>query len=433
MYSELLAWKSRKQRKPLILQGARQVGKTFIIKEFGQNEYERVAYFNFEEDPGLMEFFEGSLDPFSIIEKLSIASGTKITPEETLIILDEIQEAPAALTSLKYFCESASEYHIIASGSLLGILLGQERSFPVGKVNILHLYPLSFLEFLSGIGKPLLREMIQNKNDFTKLDNKFHQELLSDLKMFMFIGGMPEAVNQYRESRDLDLVRQVLQEILQGYESDFAKHTSKTEAIKLSQVWKTIPGQLAKENKKFMFSDVKKHAQARDYNEAIEWLLKCGFIHKSYRVHVPELPLSSYIEENVFKLFRLDTGLLAAMFNISAKTIVEGNDLFSRYNGAFTENYIAQELIKNGFSQLYYWTSGNKAEIDFLLPYQEHVYPLEVKSGFNARSKSLRIYYDKYQPDFISRTSLLNFAKTNEYRDYPLYAVAMFPMEEYSI
>ena len=430
IYDKLLSWKVSENRKPLVLQGARQVGKTYIIKEFGSKEYSNVAYFNFEEDKGLVAFFDGVLDPLSIIEKLSIASESKINPNATLIIFDEIQEAPAALTSLKYFCELANEYHVIASGSLLGISLGQERSFPVGKVNILHLYPLSFIEFLSGIGKPLLAEMLENKNDFTNMDNKFHQELLNDLKMFMFIGGMPEAINVYNKSRDLDQVRQVHQEILLGYESDFAKHTSKAEAIKLRQVWDIVPSQLAKENKKFVFSEVKKHARPRDFNEAIEWLLKCGLVYKSYRVNMPELPLNGYIEENVFKLFCLDSGLLGAMLDLTAKTIVAGSKLFSRFNGAFTENYIAQELTKVGFAQLYYWTSGNMAEIDFLVPYQEHVYPLEVKSGFNPRSRSLSIYLSKYQPEFISRTSLLNFAKNNEYRDYPLYAISLFPLEE---
>ncbi|MFC1477959.1 ATP-binding protein [Candidatus Margulisiibacteriota bacterium] len=428
IYSQLLGWKKDEHRKPLILKGARQVGKTYILKEFGESEYEDVAYFNFEEDPHLKEFFSQSLSPDVILEKLSIARERIITPEETLIILDEIQESPEALTSLKYFHESAPEYHIIASGSLLGIKLGQDRSFPVGNVNMLFLYPFSFLEYLRGIGKSLIKDLIKEKQDFNAIDKKFHEELIDDLKKFLYIGGMPEVIKRYKEEGDLQAARNLQKEILEGYESDFAKHASKTEAIKISHIWKTIPSQLAKENKKFTFSEIQKHARPRDYNEAIEWLVSGGYIYKSYRVNIPNLPLDGYIEENVFKLFMMDTGLLCAMLDLTPKTIVEGNSLFAQYNGAVTENYIAQELIKNNFKNLYYWTSGSTAEVDFLVPYQERIYPLEVKSGKNAKAKSLQIYNKKYQPDFASRISPLNFNKVNELCDYPLYAISQFPI-----
>lgn len=427
IYNDLIVWKNSKQRKPLILKGARQVGKTYVLKKFGKNEYKNLVYFNFEEDSNLGDVFKGRISPLKIIEKLSIALEKKIQAEETLIIFDEIQESPEALTSLKYFCENNNEYHIIASGSLLGIRLGQKRSFPVGKVNILHLYPFSFGEYLDGIGKPFLRNLIKSKKDFKEIENKFHEEFIEALKMYFFIGGMPEAINIYNQDRDLTSVRRLQKEILQGYESDFAKHMSKPDAIKIRNIWHTIPSQLAKENKKFQFSNIKKNARLRDYNESIQWLLTTGYIYKSYRIKIPKLPLNAYSEENIFKLFLLDVGLLGAMLDLTQKTIIKGNKLFLWYNGAFTENFVAQELVSMGNNNLYYWTSESKAEVDFLLPYEENIYPLEVKSGLKIKAKSLKVYYEKYKPQVLSRTSLLNFKKSKKHNDYPLYAISLFP------
>lgn len=428
IYSKLVAWKSDKNRKPLLVKGARQVGKTYILKEFGNNEYQDLAYFNFEEDPNLKEFFSGKISPSQIIEKLSISREQKILPGETLIVFDEIQEAPQALTSLKYFHELNNEYHIIASGSLLGIKLGHGRSFPVGNVNMLHLYPFSFSEYLDGIGKSLHRKLIKNKKDFEKIDNKFHEELIHDVKMYFFIGGMPAAINQYNQDKDLNKVRRIQTEILQGYESDFAKHTSKFDAIKISNTWNAIPTQLAKENKKFKFSIIDKNARARDYNESIRWLETAGYIYKSYKIKTPSLPLKGYVEENVFKLFLLDVGLLGAMLDLSQKTIVEGAELFSRFNGAFTENFVAQELIATLNTSLYYWASNSTAEVDFVLPYDNDIFPLEVKGGRKMRAKSIKVYDEKYNPKILSRTSLINFNRKGRFCDYPIYAISLFPM-----
>lgn len=427
IYKNLLEWKNDTGRKPLILKGARQVGKTYILREFGKNEYQDLAYFNFEENPNLKELFKGILTPSNILEKLSIDFGRKILPEKTLIVFDEVQESPETLTSLKYFYELSNEYHIIASGSLLGIKLGQQRAFPVGKVNLLHLYPLSFGEYLDGIGKSMLNELINNKVDFNKIEKIYHDKLIEDLKMYLFIGGMPEPIKQYIQNGDLNKVRKIQKEILQGYAEDFTKHTSKPDAIKIINIWNTIPKQLAKENKKFTFSDLNKNARLRDYNEAIQWLISAGYIYKSYRIKIPNFPLKGYIEENIFKLFLLDVGLLGAMLDLTQKTIIEGNKLFLWYNGVFTENFVAQELIENGQSDLYYWVSKDTAEVDFIIPYKEDVFPLEVKAGSNTKAKSIKVYNEKYNPRFLSRTSQNNFNKAEKYCDYPLYAVSLFP------
>ena len=428
IYRQLLVWKNNPDHKPLILQGARQVGKTYILKEFGKAEYEDVAYFNFEQDPNLAEFFQGRIDPKSILEKLSVTREKKIHPRKTLIILDEIQESPDALTSLKYFQEQYNEYPIIASGSLLGISLGQNRSFPVGKVNLLHMYPLTFGEYLDGIDKKLLWGIIKEKKDLIPLDQKFHLELMDELKKYYFIGGMPEAISAYKKHADFLKVRQVHKEILKGYEQDFAKHTSKSEAVKISTIWKTIPLELAKENKTFNYSAIQKHARPRDYNESVEWLIKIGLVHKAYRIKTPKLPLTGYIEDNTFKLFILDTGLLGAMLDLSQKTLIDGNSLYSWYSGAFTENYVAQEFVARGMLPLFYWSSGSTAEVDFIISHNDEIWPLEVKAGTNTKAKSLLVYQQKYNPPTLSRASQLNLNKSDKYSDYPLYAVSIFPL-----
>jgi hypothetical protein len=427
IYKHLINWKSSDRRKPLILRGARQVGKTYILKEFGKNEYENVAYFNFEEDPGLNDFFKGRIQTEKIIEKLSIYLETKILPEKTLLIFDEVQSSPETLNSLKYFNEKANQYHIATAGSLLGIKIGQSAPFPVGKVNFMDLYPFSFGEYLDGLGKSQLRQFLQSKSSFDPIETSFHEELIDHLKMYYFIGGMPEAILQYKNDGDLNKVRVVQQEILTAYEMDFSKYASKSDAIKITNTWKAIPGQLAKENKKFRYSEISKHARARDYNEIIQWLVDAGLVYKCFNVTTPKLPLSGYREEQIFKLFLLDTGLLCAMLNISQKTIVEGNALFSEYNGAFIENYVAQELLGHGHKEIYYWTSNNRAEVDFIISYNERIYPLEVKSGMSTKNKSLRIYGEKYHPPALSRTNLRNFNRDHKINNYPLYAVSLFP------
>lgn len=427
IYNKLIEWKNSDRRKPLILQGARQVGKTYILKEFGNNEYERVAYFNFEEDRELNDFFKDKIVPEKIIEKLSIYSEKQILPEKTLIIFDEIQNSPETLTCLKYFNENANEYHIASAGSLLGIKVGQTAPFPIGKVNYLYLYPFSFGEFLDGIGKSLLRKLLQDNTSFSPIESAFHNDLIEHLRMYFFIGGMPEAILQYIKDKDLLRVRTVHNEILTGYKNDFSKHASVSDAIKITNTWNAIPGQLAKENKKFKFTEISKNTRAREYNEAITWLVDAGLVYKSFNIKVPKLPLSPYKEDNIFKLFLLDVGLLGAMLTLSQKTILKKNILFSEYNGAFTENYVAQELVVHYHKELFYWTSNNMAEVDFIISCNEQIYPLEVKSGMSTKKKSLKIYGEKYQSPVLSRTTLMNFNHKGKIKNYPLYAVSLFP------
>ena len=423
IYHNLLEWKKSSRRKPLILQGARQVGKTYSLKEFGKNEYSDIAYFNFEEDAALNDFFKGKISPKKIIEKLSIYLEKNILPETTLIIFDEIQNSPATLTSLKYFNEDANQYHIATAGSLLGIKVGQSAPFPVGKVNFLNLYPFSFGEYLDAIDKSRLRQLLRSITTFAPIEQVFHNELIEDLKMYYFIGGMPEAILQYKKDGDLKKIRTVQNEIITAYTMDFSKHATKSEAIKISNTWNSIPGQLAKENKKFKFSEISKNARARDYSESIQWLVDAGLVYQCFNIKTPKLPLSGYREDNIFKLYLVDTGLLGALLRLSPKTIVEGNQLFSEYNGAFTENYVAQELIANSHKELYYWSSGNTAEVDFIVPYDEQIFPLEVKAGISTKKKSLKIYGGKYNTAVLSRATLRNFKQDGKICNYPLYAV----------
>ncbi len=427
IYRNLIDWKKSDNRKPLILQGARQVGKTYILKEFGKNEYKDMAYFNFEEDPALAEFFKGKISPEKIIEKLSIYREKSILPEKTLIIFDEVQISPETLTSLKYFQEEAGQYHIAAAGSLLGIRIGRYTPFPVGKVNFLNLYPLSFGEYLDGIGKSGLRGLLQTAMTPAPFELAFHNELLENLRLYYFIGGMPEAIAQYNQDKDLNKVRTIQNEILAAYLMDISKHATKTEAIKIASIWNSIPGQLAKENKKFKFSEISGNARARDYNESIQWLVHAGLIYKCFSIKTPKLPLSGYCEDNIFKLYLLDTGLLGAMLNLSQKTIVEENRLFSEYNGAFTENYVAQELLANDNKTLYYWVSDAIAEVDFIIPHNEEIFPLEVKAGTSKYKKSLTAFGEKYGSRILSMATLRNFKQDGKVCNYPLYAVSLFP------
>lgn len=429
IYQKLVDWKLSDRRKPLILRGARQVGKTYILKEFGKREYSNLAYFNFEEDPDLNEFFKGRIFPEKIIEKLSIYLETRIFPEKTLIIFDEIQNSPMAIKSLKYFNENANEYHLVSAGSLLGIKVGQSAPFPVGKVNFMNLYPFSLGEYLDGIGKNQLREFLAGKLNFNPIEQSFHEELIDNLKMYYFIGGFPEAILQYKKDKDLTKVRVIQNEILTAFTLDFSKYATKSESIKITNTWNSIPSQLSKENKKFKFSEISKHARARDYLETIQWLLDTGLVYKCFNIKTSKLPLSGYREENIFKLYMLDTGLLGAMLNLSLRTIVEGNRLFTEYNGAFTENYVAQELIVNEIKELYYWTSQSSAEVDFIIPFNEEIFPLEVKAGISKKKKSLKVYGEKYHPPILSRSTLMNFKRDNNICNYPLYAISLFPME----
>lgn len=424
IYNKLLSWKESPDRKPLILKGARQVGKTYILQDFGQGEYDDVAYFNFEEDPNLNEFFAGRLVPDKIIQLLSIYREKQILPKHTLIIFDEVQNSPETLTSLKYFHEKAPQYHVVAAGSLLGVKVGQSAPFPVGKVTFFDLYPMTFAEFIDATGRPQMRSLIEN-NDFQPIATSFHLELIDLLKIYYFVGGMPEAVAHYIGNHDFAMVRQVQEDILEAYNFDFSKYTTKTEAIRLAATWSSLPGQLSHENKKFTYAEIAKNAKAREYAESIQWLVDAGLVIKVYNTHTPKLPLAAYREEK-FKLYALDIGLLGAMIKVSQRTIALGNKLFSEYNGAFVENYAAQELVAHGQKELHYWTSKNQAEVDFVIPLHNQILPFEVKAGISKQKKSLRVFGNKYHPPILSRSTLMNFKSDNNVRNYPLYALWLF-------
>ena len=423
LYNSLLSWKKSKNRKPLLLQGARQVGKTYLINQFGKNEYQNFISLNFEENPGLTTLFEKELSPKVIIENIGLYLGHKISSDNTLLFFDEIQAAPKVLTSLKYFYEQAEEFHIIAAGSLLGVSVGKQTPFPVGKVNFLRLYPLTFLEYLNAFDEGLIADKLINITSIEQFPDAIHDKLLKHLKIYMFLGGMPEVLQDYYKNRDISASRQIQNDILEAYSKDFSKYSDKTQAIKTSEVWNSIPNQLAKENKKFKYSDVKKRTRASTYQQTIEWLKSAGLINIAYQISVPKLPLSGYMDITKFKVYLLDTGLLGAMLNLAPEIIIDPNNLFREYNGAFTENFVATQLVSKSIENLYYWTSRSEAEVDFIIQKENEILPIEVKSGFGKNIKSLRSYADKYNPKRLYRLSPRNFDKSDNFINVPLYAV----------
>ena len=427
LYQRLLEWKTGQDRKPMLLQGARQVGKTYLLRQLGEREYAAIAYLNFERTPELASLFDLSLDPTTLIESMSAAVGKPIRAGETLIFLDEIQACPRALTSLKYFCEEAPEYHVAAAGSLLGVSVGKTTSFPVGKVSFMTLYPMSFFEYLSAAGEDLLMAELAKRRACAAMPQLLHDKLTRSLKYFLFLGGMPEVIQHYLEHRDIEAVRHIQGEILQAYERDFSKHTSANTAIRIAEIWRSIPSQLARENKKFRYRDVRKGGRASRFESAIEWLRGAGLLHPVYSLKVPRLPLSGYVDESRFKLYLLDSGLLGAMLDLDSSTIVIGDALFAEYGGAFIESFVVTELVKKGFEQLYYWTSEGEAEVDIVFKPGAEIIPLEVKSGMSRRTKSLRVYGAKYGASRVLRTSPRNFTRDGDLTNVPLYAVAMLP------
>ncbi len=424
LYIQLKNWQNKKKRKPLLLQGARQVGKTYLVNQFGKNEYSQFVSLNFEQEPDLKTLFQGSLSAKAIIENIELYIGKKIDSQNTLLFFDEIQEVEEAITSLKYFNEQAPEYHIIAAGSLLGVSVGKERSFPVGKVNFITLYPMSFSEYLRAFDEELINKKIQNLKKIEPLPELIHNNLIVHLKKYLFLGGMPEVLQSYRENKDIVLAREIQNEILESYMRDFSKYTDKTQAIKTSEVWNSIPYQLAKENKKFKYSDVRKRARSSTFNSTIEWLRKAGLIYLVNNISTPKLPLSGYADNNAFKIYLFDTGLLAAMLNLSSNIIVKGTELFSEYNGAFIENYVANQLTIGGEKELFYWSSKSDAEVDFIIQNDSDIIPIEVKSGLSRNIKSLRSYANKYKPKLIVRTSQRNFILSEDFINLPLYAIS---------
>ncbi len=421
LYKRLLLWKNSRNRKPLLLQGARQVGKTYLVDEFGHNEYSNFIYLNFEQDPDLKTLFTGSLNPQNIIKNISLYIGQKITSNDTLIFFDEIQVVQEVLTSLKYFYEQAQDYHIISAGSLLGVSVGKQSSFPVGKVNFMTMYPMNFTEYLRAFGEELLAEKLMNTKTVEALPEILHEKLLNQLKMYLYLGGMPEVLQDYLDNEDIASVREIQNEILKAFQRDFSKYTEKSQAIITSELWQSIPYQLAKENKKFKYSNVRKRARAATFEQTIEWLKNAGLIHIVYQINAPKLPLSGYADYSKFKVYLLDTGLLGAMLNLSSDIIRKPTELFSEYNGAFIENFVAMEFVASEISDLFYWTSKSDAEVDFVIQSGNQIYPIEVKSGLSRNLKSIRSYAQKYKPEYIFRISSRNFIQDNDFINIPLY------------
>jgi predicted AAA+ superfamily ATPase len=422
--SSLIDWKNRDGRKPLIIHGARQVGKTWLMKEFGRANYKNVAYILFEGNDRMTSLFAGDLNPKRILLGLEAEIGQKITAGETLIIFDEIQACSKALTSLKYFNEIVPEYDIIAAGSLLGVFLHEGVSFPVGKVDFMDLRPMSFTEFLSAIGEEKLRELLSGRD--WQLIKVFREKYLSHLRLYFYIGGMPEAVKSFAEKSDFAEVRAIQKKILKSYENDFSKHIPKDSIQKVVQVWNSIPQQLAKENKKFVYSEIQKGARASQFEIALEWLIKSGLIHRVSRVSKPAMPLRGYTyTTGAFKLFMVDVGLMAAMLRVDVRALLEDDAMFTEFKGALTEQFVCQELQLADDFDIAYWANENpaRAEIDFIIQAGMRIIPIEVKSSTNLKAKSLSVYRKNYRPIVEIRTSPADYKKTDNLLDIPLYAL----------
>jgi predicted AAA+ superfamily ATPase len=421
-------WKESPNRKPLIIRGARQVGKTWLMKEFGSIYYKKTVYVNFDNNTMIRDLFDKDLEINRLVTGLELYSGTKIDPESTLIIFDEIQEAPKALKSLKYFFENAPEYHIIAAGSLLGVAMHQGTSFPVGKVDYMDLFPMSFSEFLTATGKEKYCELLQ-KHDFEMI-SVFKNVYIDALKQYCFVGGMPEVVADFSEKNDFNRVREIQRRLLMSYEQDFSKHAPYNEVPRLRMLWQSVSSQLAKENKKFIYGLVREGARARDYETALLWLSDCGLIHRVHRVSKPGIPLRAYEDMKAFKLYMLDVGLLSCMVNLSQDVLLKGNSLFSEFKGALTEQYVLQQLKTIQSMDAYYWTndSKNNAEVDFVVQLEGEVIPIEVKAEINLHAKSLKVYYEKFKPKFCLRTSMNDFKKESWVINLPLYAISEISM-----
>ena len=418
-YKNLLDWKNNSNKKPLIIKGSRQVGKTWLMKSFGENEYKNVVYINFEDKKQLQSLFVTDFDIERILLAFSIETGLDAEPENSLIILDEIQEAERGITSLKYFQEQAPEYHIIAAGSYLGISLNQNNSFPVGKVDFLNLEPLSFSEFLLAKQEEKLLKLLNDAQwDLIKV---FKTKYIELLKQYYFIGGMPEVVEHFINNKDFKEVRRLQRNILLSYEHDFSKHAPIQIVPRIKMIWNSIPAQLSKENKKFIFGIVKKGSRAKDYELALEWLIGSGLISKTYRISKPSLPLAAYVDTSAFKVFILDVGLLGALSNLDYHTIIEGNRIFEEFKGALTEQYVFQQLEKDN---IYYWSADRSdGEIDFILQKANTVIPIEVKAEENLRAKSLKYFCEKYKKENAIRTSMSDYRKESWLTNIPLYAI----------
>ena len=419
--NQLLQWKNNPGHMPLIVRGARQVGKTWLMREFGRKHYKKMAYFSFDNSPRLANIFQQDMNIQRIIDNLDIEAGIAIRPHDTLIIFDEIQECPLALTSLKYFCENAPEYDIIAAGSLLGVASHKGTGFPVGKVEYLNLYPLSFREFLLAMGEESLLKIIEeNRFDMQKI---FKDRLTDCLRRYCYIGGMPKVVSDFCNTRDYQKARRLQKNILADYENDFSKHIPAEQAERARLLWYAIPSQLVKENKKCVYGRIKEGARSKDFELALNWLIDAGLVYKISRITEPKIPLKAYEDVSAYKLFLLDTGLLAAMNDINAKTILENDALFNNYNGAITEQYVLQELKTIDDIPIFYW-ANNRSEIDFMIQYGSNVIPVEAKATINLQAKSLKSFRQKYSPAVSVRTSLADYEENNGLWNIPLYSIS---------
>ncbi|AHW59512.1 hypothetical protein SAMN05444285_10385 [Draconibacterium orientale] len=418
----LYDWKNKENRKPLIIRGARQVGKTWLMKEFGKKEYAQTAYVNFESSRILKDLFSEDYNITRIINAIQIETGVKINAEDTLIVLDEIQEAEGGITSLKYFYENTPEYHVIAAGSLLGVSLHQHTSFPVGKVDFLDLYPLSFPEFLKALNQESLLQLIESR-DWDLMRN-FKTRFIELLRQYYYTGGMPEVVMSFRQNMDYTDVRQIQNNILLAYEQDFSKHAPAEIVPRIRMLWNSTLAQLAKENKKFIYSAVKKGARAKDFEFSLSWLIDSGLIYKVNRINKAGLPLKAYEDMDAFKLFIVDVGLLAAMGSLDVKTLLDGNTIFEEFKGALTEQYALQQLKTIPNIPIYYWSADKaNAEIDFVIQHLSNVVPIEVKAAENLQAKSLKSFKGRYPDSIAVRTSMSDYREEDWLFNVPLYAI----------
>ena len=421
---KLLDWKNSPYRKPLILKGVRQVGKTWVLKEFGKRYYENVAYFNFDENEEYKQFFETTKDVDRILQNLMLASGENIAPEKTLIIFDEVQDCPKVINSMKYFCENAPQYHIACAGSLLGITLAKPSSFPVGKVNFMQIDPMTFTEFLFANEDENLANYLESVDTLEPIPEAFFNPLQEKLKMYYVTGGMPESILMWTEARDVSAMQEALSGIIDAYERDFAKHPNVSEFPKLSMIWKSIPSQLAKENKKFLYKVVKPGARAREYEDALQWLVDARLVHKIYRSTAPGLPMSAYDDIAAFKIYMVDVGLLRRLAQLAPTAFGEGNRLFTEFKGALTENFVLQTLLTQFEVVPRYWSQNNPPyEVDFLIQHENDIIPIEVKSETNIAGKSLRKFKELF-PDQVKlrvRFSLNNLKLDDDVLNIPLF------------
>ncbi len=421
-FDDLLAWKKSTTRKPLIIRGARQVGKTWLMKAFGAEAYQQTIYVNFEKSARLQALFDDDFDYQRVLIALQAETGKTIDPSNTLIIFDEIQAAPKAITALKYFEEDAPDLHIIAAGSLLGVALHSEISFPVGKVEFMDLFPMNFKEFLLATEDDGLIQVLESGD--WRLITTFKSKFIEKLRHYYFVGGMPEAVVQFAENNSFIEVRNIQKQILTAYEQDFSKHPPFSIVPRIRMLWNSIPAQLAKENRKFIYGLIKEGARAKDYELALAWLVDCGQVHKVNRIARPGIPLKAYEDFGAFKLFLVDTGLLSAMGDIDSKTLLEGDALFSEFKGALTEQFVLQELLSAGVFSIYYWTADRStAEIDFVIQHKNAVFPVEVKAEENLQSKSLKAFHQKYNPRLSLRFFMSDYREQDWMINVPLYAV----------